>query len=1233
MLRFTACLALAILAVVSGGEIVRAQNDSDDGQISKAARYPEIVRADRPAAYWRMEDESGAAELGGGNPSADSVWKPAQVAGPVKWKEKGPRQAKFPLFDEQNAAAVFAEPASIRFDDPGAGSQLDFAAGDTITLEAWVSPTKLGDGQQVYVVGKGRTGNQGVAADNQNWSLRLAGQRGTAGPLLSERASSGTLTCRLNFLFRGAANRQSNQDDWHRWTSDAGFAAGSGWHHLAVVYTFGKGDSLRGYIDGKATKGKWDYGGQTDEGPVVDDDQVWIGSASGNHPGNSFRGGIDEIAIYRAALSAERIAARWQVVQPKPYVTSVPIPRDAVLVEVLEGLPDEWNWNFIPPTPSERFTQAHLAVVELPKKYNRHGIQDDRANPLVLWLHTELNLPAGKQRVLVRSRNASRLFIDERLVVENGFPKLKGDGHNPYEPVESKISPNIRPLQPGDQETVAEVELSTGWHRVRWEVFAGGKKRRLETGEASVSVAPAGSDAFWVVGVPKALTSGQGESRAGPSIGTGSGQDAAVNAPNTPTNGRGFAAFPLTDEGWLSFERARRDELVWINQARRREASREYAEYWRRRHAYARDYVGQASRLPETGQARRLPYDSIDAFIDAKLAKTSIQPAAIIGDEAFVRRIYLDLIGVTPTAGEVEQFTGGQSADKRAKLIERLLAHPGWADNWAGYWQDVLAENPNILKPTLNNTGPFRWWIYESLLDNKPLDRFATELVMMEGSTRYGGPAGFAVASENDAPLAAKAQNLGLAFLAFDMRCARCHDAPAHRFTQENLFNLAAMLHRGEQTLPKTSTIPGDEAAHASLLVSVSLKPGQKIPAKWPFADGWGRREGEAPAEPRDRKSEVGGRKAEVTASAPGATAGLPSSARGSAGASPSQLMLDPHDEREELALRITAPQNERFAKVAVNRVWQRYFGRGIVEPVDDWETAEPSHPELLAWLARELVLHDYDLKHVARLIVSSRAYQRVSTADQEQAKLFAAPLRRRMSAEQVFDSLLATAGKEPHVEELTFDVDGSMQETAAIHLGLPRRAWQFTSLSNERDRPSLSLPYAQTAMDVLEAFGWRASRQDPLSVRDQEPNVLAPAILANGIIGKRAAQLSEDSVFVAIALESKTPEEFVMQVTRQILSREPTAAEKQLFVELIREGFGTRKTGSPAGPRPGWPKRDGVSWSNHLSSESNALRTARQKEVEKGDPPTTLLTADWRERAEDLVWALVNSPEFVWIP
>jgi hypothetical protein len=276
---------------------------------------------------------------------------------------------------------------------------------------------------------------------------------------------------------------------------------------------------------------------------------------------------------------------------------------------------------------------------------------------------------------------------------------------------------------------------------------------------------------------------------------------------------------------------------------------------------------------------------------------------------------------------------------------------------------------------------------------------------------------------------------------------------------------------------------------------------------------------------------------------------------------------------------------------------------------------------------------HDYDAKHIARLIFNSQAYQRVATSDPDEARQLAAPLRRRMSAEQVLDSLLASAGKELHVEDLNIDVEGTRLETSSISLGRPARAWQFTSMSNERDRPSLSLPAAQTAVNVLEAFGWRASRQDPLTVREKEPTVLQPAILANGTLPKRVSQLSEDSIFVRLALQAQSPDWFVAAVYQQILSRPPTDEERAVFVGLLAPGFEQRKTGASPGPKPGWPKRDGVSWSNHLQGKSNEIRLAWQKEVEQGDPPTTQLTADWRERAEDLVWTLVNSPEFVWIP
>lgn len=1146
--------AAVLLALPPAGALAQpnqtAQNDTDDNKDVRTSAYADLVRADKPVAYWRFEDDQGAAELDG------SPWLPALIVGPAKLGAAGPRQDKFPLFDAQNRALRFDKPASLRYADSGANSPLDFAGGDSITLEAWVNPAKITSGQQVYLVGKGRTGNPGFPADNQSWALRLTGQGDD---------------CHLAFIFRNADNRPGQQDDWHRWTSDAGFAADSGWHHVAVAYTFSKGDSLRGYIDGRRTKGKWDYGGQTDAAPVVDDDQVWIGSAVQNAPGNSLIGELDEVAVYRSALSAARIAARWKRVEPKPYVTNVPIPTSAVLVEVLEGMPDAWSWNFIAPQPSERFTQRELALVEVPKKYTSHGVIDDRSSPFVLWAHTEVCLPAGQHRLLLRSRSAARLYVDDTLLTENPFPADDTDGHNPYKPVESKVSPRIRPLQPGDQESTSEIDLPAGPHHVKVEVFVGGKRRRPEVGETSVSIASAQSDDFWVIGFEDAGRSAKEE---------------AVSATaralrNAPAGLDLFTVFPLTDGGWLSWERRRRAEMALINQRRRTEASAEYAKYWQRRHDWAREYVGRASSLP---------HSSIDAFIDARLAAERVAPSALCDDHAFIRRIHLDTIGLTPTAEQVATSVADTSEGKRSRLIDELLANRGWADNWVGYWQDALAENPNIVNPTLNNTGPFRWWLYEALLDNKPLDRFATELILMEGSPRYGGTAGFAVASENDAPLAAKAQNLSLAFLAMDMRCARCHDAPNHDFSQEDLFNLAAMLHRGVQTLPATSTIPGDDATHASLLVKVSLKPGQKIQPRWPLADY-------ASGEP------------------------------------PREFLFDADDPREELALRITSPQNPRFAKVFVNRLWQRYLGRGIVEPVDDWEVARPTHPELLDWLAHELMTHNYDAKHVARLILNSRAYQRLPTADADRARLFAAPLRRRMSAEQVLDSLMAAVGKELHVEEMNVDVVSARLETSSINLGLPTRAWQFTSMSNERDRPSLSLPAAQTVVSLLETFGWRASRQDPLTYREKDPTVLQPAILANGVLAKRVAQFSEDSVFVPLALAAETPADFVEAAYRQVLSRPPTAAERDLFVSLLADDFSSRKTGAVPGRVPGWPARDGVSWANHLQTKSNEIKIARQREVEKGDPPTTQLTRPWRERAEDMVWALMNSPEFVWIP
>ncbi|WP_256200213.1 DUF1553 domain-containing protein [Verrucomicrobium spinosum] len=167
-------------------------------------------------------------------------------------------------------------------------------------------------------------------------------------------------------------------------------------------------------------------------------------------------------------------------------------------------------------------------------------------------------------------------------------------------------------------------------------------------------------------------------------------------------------------------------------------------------------------------------------------------------------------------------------------------------------------------------------------------------------------------------------------------------------------------------------------------------------------------------------------------------------------------LAMKPDDSRDRLAALLTAPQNTRFAQVVVNRFWQQLMGRGIVEPVEDWEKGRPSHPELLEWLSREFVRSGYSAKAIQRLILNSHAYQRqVDPMLAGQEPLFVSPAPRRLAAEQIVDSLFTATGKPFALEEMSLDVDGDRKADFALALGKPRRAWMLASTSNERDRPS----------------------------------------------------------------------------------------------------------------------------------------------------------------------------------
>jgi len=1118
-----------------------------------AGGYDDLVAKDKPVRHWSANPQVTQPLLQGG----------AEIG-------EGPRPPAYPQFIASNHAIVLHQPgASLRIAD--SDHQFAFKSGETISVEAWVQCDSLGHGQNAYIIGKGRTGRAGQPPHNQNWGMRLRETDGMA---------------HLSFVFRDERDATSESAEfWHRWTSTTGFLPGEGWHHVALSYKFGDSQSVRGYLDGAPVAGEWDMGGATELGPWSDDDEVWIGTSMRGSTSASLHGRLDEIAVYRSALTPEAIKARCSGVAPKAVIVKAPVikpdelPKGLVRVEVFEhavsdtASANDWtsndsdtaknkvgleaSWGNVPATKTESWNEPAFALADIISKYSPHGVRRDRSIPFMVHMAGVVTLPPGEHRVLMRAMRGGRLSMDGAILATSDFypkpagPSRASDAEAIADQLAVQLVKEVALLPPGHSEAMATVQGDGQPHVFVFETFVGGKSLRPELGQPSLSISTNGAP-FHLL-----------------------------------TNGSQWIDF--TDEGWSHYaseQRGRIDELA----AQRRANSEELA-YWKSRHNLARAEAAKkppiAVPLPNPGAK-----NPIDAFVLAKLEQSDAQPAPLTGDEAFLRRVTLDTIGLVPTPEELVAFAADKSPDKRAKAIDRLLADSRWADQWIPYWQDVLAENPAILKATLNNTGPFRFFLRDALRDNWAMDRFVTALTLMEGSPRNGGAAGFGVATQNDIPMANKAQIVSSAFLAMEMKCARCHDAPNHPFDQSDLFAVSAMLQRSPVKVPGSSLTQG---LNPNSHVVVSLKPGQMIDPHFPFAE---------------LKSDP-----------------LPG------------VLRNAEDTREQLAAIITDPRNERFPQVVANRLWKRLLGFGIVDPVDDWENARPSHKELLAWLGRELITHDYDLKHIARLILSSQTYQRVVTdAGSRFAKpdqrLFASPARRRLTAEQIVDSLFQVAGKQFDCEELNFDLDAHRPAQDFANMGKPQRAWEFVGLSNERDRPSLAKPAAQTVTDVLLNFGWRDSRAEPRSTREETPNVLQPAIVANGVLGARITRLSDDSAFTALALRDQPLDDLITQLFQRVLTRAPGDKERAAFAAALAPGYADRLLAVPTGDAPKKPRVTKFAmWSNHLNPEATTVVYEMEKLVRAGDPATPRLAPRWRERMEDAVWALMLTPEFIYVP
>ncbi len=372
----------------------------------------------------------------------------------------------------------------------------------------------------------------------------------------------------------------------------------------------------------------------------------------------------------------------------------------------------------------------------------------------------------------------------------------------------------------------------------------------------------------------------------------------------------------------------------------------------------------------------------VDQHVFAKLKLLNLVPAELCTDEEFIRRVFLDLAGILPTPDECRTFLADAVPDKRARLIDQLLERPEFAEFLTYKWLDVLRSNRLTIQ--IKGSYAYHQWLRSHIERNTPWNEVVKEQLTASGSTFANPPANyFRGPYNNGAPLARDAQNLaeGTAQLFFGIRlqCAKCHNHPFERWTQNDYFHMAAFF------------------------AQVKAKPDEQYPGSPPRPYPWQLRENALVVYSAGRE--------EITNPATGKA--MAPKVLGM----PAPDVAPGADRRVMLAEQVTSPANPHFARSTVNRLWFHLLGRGIVDPPDDFRDSNPSaNDELLDALARDFIDHKFDVKQIIRTIANSRTYQlssHANPANPPDEKYFSHALvkRKRLTAELLLDAICTATG------------------------------------------------------------------------------------------------------------------------------------------------------------------------------------------------------------------------------
>ncbi|MCS7044989.1 MAG: DUF1549 and DUF1553 domain-containing protein [Gemmataceae bacterium] len=374
------------------------------------------------------------------------------------------------------------------------------------------------------------------------------------------------------------------------------------------------------------------------------------------------------------------------------------------------------------------------------------------------------------------------------------------------------------------------------------------------------------------------------------------------------------------------------------------------------------------------GAGQKLDSKALAKLIDDEIYRAlrleGIPPSGRSGDAEFLRRVYLDLIGVIPPPGKVTEFLDSKDPEKRAKVIDELLSNERFGKSIAEIWSGLMI--PRESNNRRLDHAPFQNWLAKQFNDNVPLDKIVYSLLTSTGNLDENGAVGYFVGNPTVDKMT---DNVSRMFLGVRLECAQCHNHPFVSWKQDDYWGMAAFF------MKTKLTINPQQAAKKGVPPGVIETSG---PAK--------------------------GKKGNLPESAKIVPAKFLQ------GVQPKLPAGEPY--RPVFAQWVVSPDNPFFARAMVNRFWYQLFGRGLVNPVDDMhEENLPSHPELLAALTEQFKVNGFDVKYLIRAICNSEAYQRTSRplADNiEDKTLFSHRTVRVLSPEQLYDSIVAVMGQAP---------------------------------------------------------------------------------------------------------------------------------------------------------------------------------------------------------------------------